>query len=130
MVKVDIYIARNRQISKCNWIVNAFLSKRHHIIFPSSQENSLLTINPLKVLEKLVNERRYTFPVHTQRCFNVYTTSITLGRRRINVKMTLCAYWVLGRLYINIKIVWQRQLYSGLWHLKDLMKIQYGHWTL
>ena len=29
----------------------------------------------------------------TQRCFDVYTTSITSGRRRRNVKMTLCAYW-------------------------------------
>ena len=40
----------------------------------------------------------------TQRCFVAYTTSTTLfqrlynvhnlRRRRINVKMTLCAYWV------------------------------------
>ena len=27
------------------------------------------------------------------RCFNVYTKSITLGRRGMNVKMTLCTYW-------------------------------------
>ena len=35
------------------------------------------------------------FPVSTQRRFDVYTTSITLKRRRMNVKTTLCAYWVM-----------------------------------
>ena len=35
------------------------------------------------------------FPVHTQRCLDVYIkeASITLGRRRFNIKTTLCAYW-------------------------------------
>ena len=32
-------------------------------------------------------------PVRIQCCFNVYTTSTTLRRRRMNVKMTSCAYW-------------------------------------
>ena len=32
-------------------------------------------------------------PVSTRRCFDVYTTSITLKRRRMDVKTTLCAYW-------------------------------------
>ena len=40
--------------------------------------------------------------VRTQRCFNVYTTFITLGLRRINVRITLCAYWVSSRgKYLN-----------------------------
>ena len=34
------------------------------------------------------------FPVSTRRRFDVHTTSITLKRRRTDVKMTLCAYWV------------------------------------
>ena len=33
-------------------------------------------------------------PVRTQRCFNIYTTSISFGRRRVNVKMTLCAIYL------------------------------------
>ena len=32
-------------------------------------------------------------PVRTQRCLNVYTTYITLGRRCMDVKTTLSAYW-------------------------------------
>ena len=32
--------------------------------------------------------------VRTRRSFNVYLTSITLGRRRVNVKTTVCVYWV------------------------------------
>ena len=32
-----------------------------------------------------------TVTVRTQRCFNIYATSITLEQRRMNVKMTLCA---------------------------------------
>ena len=36
----------------------------------------------------------HTLAVLTQRCFDVYATSITLKRRHINVKMTLCTYWV------------------------------------
>ena len=34
------------------------------------------------------------YPVNTRRRFDVYTTSITLKRRRMDVKTTLCAYWV------------------------------------
>ena len=37
-------------------------------------------------------KKGHTLLASTQRCFNVYTTSITLGRRRMNVKMMLCAY--------------------------------------
>ena len=44
-----------------------------------------------------INLNSYTIvPVRTKRCFNVYTTSITLEQRRMNVKMTLCAYWELS----------------------------------
>ena len=32
-------------------------------------------------------------PVSTRRRFDVYTTSITLKRRRMDVKTTSCAYW-------------------------------------
>ena len=32
-------------------------------------------------------------PVDTRRCFNVYTTSLTSYRRRIDVEMTPCVYW-------------------------------------
>ena len=31
-------------------------------------------------------------PVLTGRCFNVYTSSITMVQRHMNVKLTLCAY--------------------------------------
>ena len=36
--------------------------------------------------------RTWTHNVRTQCCFNVYTTSITLERHHMDVKMTLCAY--------------------------------------
>ena len=39
---------------------------------------------------KPVDSNAKTLYVRTQHCFDVYTTSITLGRRRMNVKMTLC----------------------------------------
>ena len=43
------------------------------------------------------------FPVRTQRCFNVYPT---FGRRRFNVKMPLCAYWLSFLLdYPNICVI-------------------------
>ena len=32
-------------------------------------------------------------PVSTRRCFDVHVTSITLKRRRTDVKTTSCAYW-------------------------------------
>ena len=35
----------------------------------------------------------YSIPVSTRRRFDVHTTSITLKRRRMDVKTTLCAYW-------------------------------------
>ena len=34
------------------------------------------------------------YPVSTRRRFNVHTTSITVKRRRMDVKTTSCAYWV------------------------------------
>ena len=34
-----------------------------------------------------------SIPVRTRHRFDVYTTSITLKRRRLDVKTTLCAYW-------------------------------------
>ena len=39
-------------------------------------------------------QRLVLYPVSTRRCFDVYTTSITLKRRRMDVKTTSCAYWV------------------------------------
>ena len=35
----------------------------------------------------------FTNPVRAQRCLDIYTTSITLERRYMNVRTTLCAYW-------------------------------------
>ena len=35
-----------------------------------------------------------TYPVTARRHFDVYTTSITLKRCHMDVKTTLCAYWV------------------------------------
>ena len=37
----------------------------------------------------------HTFPVTTRHRFDVHTTSITLKRRRMDVKTTSCAYWVI-----------------------------------
>ena len=37
--------------------------------------------------------KRFRCPVSTRRRFDVYKTSITLKRRRMDVKTTLCAYW-------------------------------------
>ena len=34
------------------------------------------------------------FPVDTRRRFNVYTTSLTSYKRRIDVETTSCVYWV------------------------------------
>ena len=46
----------------------------------------------------------YFYFVRTQRRFNVFTTSITLERCRVNVETTLCAYWVLfGFLLIKLE---------------------------
>ena len=47
----------------------------------------------LPKLIAVIVQNKNVIAVHTQCCFNVYTTSITLGRRRMNVKMTLCADW-------------------------------------
>ena len=38
------------------------------------------------------------FPVRTRRRFDVYTTCITLKRRRMDVKITLCAYWAIAKI--------------------------------
>ena len=54
----------------------------------------------------------WSFPVQTQRCFNVYATSITLGQRRINIKLTLCDYWV-WQSYIFLE-----SLHRYKWHLE------------
>ena len=40
-----------------------------------------------------MNLSLHPIPVSTRRRFDVYTTSITLKRRRMDVKITLCAYW-------------------------------------
>ena len=42
--------------------------------------------------------------VRTRNRFDVYTTSITLKRRRLDVKTTLCAYWAGGGDNIHILI--------------------------
>ena len=54
----------------------------------------------------------WLYPISTRRHFDVHTTSITLKRRRMDVKTTLCAYWV----YIK----GNRSLtpYTMLWFLK------------
>ena len=37
------------------------------------------------------------FPVSTRRRFDVHTASITLKRRRTDVKTTSCAYWIITK---------------------------------
>ena len=51
-------------------------------------------INTGKQLFLLFAITQCNFPVSTRRRFDVYTTSITLKRRHMDVKTTLCAYWV------------------------------------
>ena len=46
---------------------------------PRSETEGHFTLVRIWLLQRL--------PVCTQRCLNVYTTSITLGRRRVNVEM-------------------------------------------
>ena len=36
---------------------------------------------------------KFAIPVDTQRCFNVYKTSIRRCRRLIDVETTSCVYW-------------------------------------
>ena len=50
------------------------------------------------------------FPVETRRLFNVYKTSIRRRRRRIDVEMTSCVYWVLIDFFTNRK---QRVVLNG-----------------
>ena len=38
------------------------------------------------------------YPINTRRCFDVHATSITLKRRRTDVKITSRAYWVFANL--------------------------------
>ena len=49
------------------------------------------------------------YPSGTRRCFNVYTTSITLGRRRMNAKTTLCAFDYQRRGYQKIECYYINQ---------------------
>ena len=70
--------------------------------------------------------------IRTQRSFNVYTTSITLGRRRINVKMTLCAYWYIP---INIRYkylyTWRKPLKEDIYASKSPKLLRWFFmWTL
>ena len=41
----------------------------------------------------LLTNSKPLLPVRTRRCFNVYTASMTMGLRFMNVKMMLCEYW-------------------------------------
>ena len=65
----------------------------------------MINIFPEYLQEK--QDKRYsvsaikTYPVRTQRCSDVYTTSGTLGQRRVNVKTTFCAYWVTARVNLS-----------------------------
>ena len=53
----------------------------------------------------------------TQRCFNAHTTSITLGRRRIDVKMTFCEYWVIVKVILLPFQPWKCSLFSTTFNL-------------
>ena len=52
-----------------------------------------IKINRFVILKLLLVKYSLYIPVRTRRHFDVHTTSITLKRRRTNVKTTLCAYW-------------------------------------
>ena len=48
---------------------------------------------------------RQLYPVSTRRRFDVHATSITLIRRRMDVKTTSCAYWE-GKEYFFFSFLW------------------------
>ena len=52
----------------------------------------------------------YISPI--RRCFDVYTTSITLKRRRMDVKTTSCAYWA----YVLFILFLQRNQSNIFYH--------------
>ena len=64
--------------------------------FSKSQKKGLQDNSPDQSILGYINLlwQEENFPVSTRRRFDVYTTSITLKRRRMDVKTTLCAYWV------------------------------------
>ena len=43
--------------------------------------------------KKYINIKVSNIPVSIRRCFDVYTTFITLKRRHMDVKATSCAHW-------------------------------------
>ena len=60
-------------------------TNRYHGRPTSGEGIVILRFEIIKCLNK-------PFPIRTQRCFNVYTTSITLGRPRINVLLSSSLY--------------------------------------
>ena len=66
----------------------------------------IIMIRSFLVASKI--SRIFSDPVSTRRCFDVYTTSIMLKRRLMDVKiMCACAYWVVVRKLkeINVKLI-------------------------
>ena len=68
-----------------------FVTKISHIYITHGRDS-----NDHKTFKKHADVwlfQRPQTPVCTRHRFDVYTTSITLKRRRLDVKTTLCAYW-------------------------------------
>ena len=91
--------------SQPNNTSNVTTSRPRHIYVHADNSfvsNRLLdfinTVSP-----KTIIENRKPVRAH---CFNVYTTSITLERRRMNVKSTLCAYWKLISRVLQLSSIW------------------------
>ena len=59
-----------------------------------SQTNSTQSLKTANLFPETKKSEFNPFPVRTRRRFNVYTTSVTSKRRRMNVKTTSHAYWV------------------------------------
>ena len=48
----------------------------------------------IRIMTFVFTRTYYYSPVSARRRFDVHATSITLKRRRMDVKTTLCVYWV------------------------------------
>ena len=72
----------------------------NHVKVDSQNLKQRCLINMWKFQKKKERKKKrkkrwfHNSPVRTRRRFDVHTTSITLKRRRMDVKTTPCAYWV------------------------------------
>ena len=70
---------------------------RDWLVFQKKNTRSQLTVEDVTILVGILYVMQ-NFPVSTWRRFDVYTTSIALKRRHMDVKTTLCAYWFYANL--------------------------------